>query len=72
MLIALDRLCFMVSFTNPIAVELSTCIGVGGWGCPISSSATRSGTASFVARKVAPISASIAELMTLFMIFASA
>ena len=71
MLIAFDRQCLIVLFTKPMAVELSTCIGVGGCGCPISSRAIRRGTASFAVKNMAPTSASIAELMTLFIIFAS-
>ena len=72
MSIALDLLYFIVSFTNPTTVALSTCIGVGGCGWPISSRAIRRGTASFAVRYVAATSASIAEDMTLLMIFAKA
>ena len=70
MSIALERLCLMVLLMNPIAVELSTCIGVGGCSWPISWRAMRIGTASFAARNAAPTSASIADDMTLLMIFA--
>ena len=36
----------MVWLAMPTAVELSQVTGVGGWGCPISSSAMRIGIAS--------------------------
>ena len=70
MLISLDRLCLMVLLMNPIAVEFSTCIGVGGCSWPISWRAMRIGTASFAARNAASTSASIADDMTALMIFA--
>lgn len=70
MSMAFERLCLMVLLMNPIAVELSTCIGVGGCSWPISWRAVRIGTASLAARNVAPTSASIADDMTALMIFA--
>ena len=70
MSIALDRLCLMVLLMNLIAVELLTCIGVGGCSWPISWRAMRIGTASFAARNAAPTSASIADDMTSLIIFA--
>ena len=70
MLIALDRLCLMVLLMNPIAVEFLTCIGVGGFSWPISWRAMCIGTASFAARNAAPTSASMADDMTVLMIFA--
>ena len=42
MSIALERRCLIVSLAMPHAVELSTCMGVAGCGCPISSKAVRS------------------------------
>ena len=48
---------------------LSTCMGLGGWGCPSSSRVVRIGKASLAFRKVAPISASAAEDMTVLMIW---
>ena len=42
----LDALGVMVSMVSPIAVELSVVTGVGGCGCPISSSVLRRGMAS--------------------------
>ena len=54
---------------NPFAVELSVWIGVRGWGCPISLSVFRIGTAVRALRKRAPSSASAAEDITLRMIF---
>ena len=72
MLIAFDLLYFMVLLTNPTVVELSTCIGVGGCGCPISSSAICNRTASFAVRYAAATLDSIAEDITLLIIFASA
>ena len=71
MLIAFDQRCLIVLFTKPMAVDLSTCIGVGGCGCPISSRAIQRGAAYFAVKNTALTSASIAELMTLFIIFAS-
>ena len=44
-----------------------TCMGVGGWGCPSSSRVVRIGKASLELRKVAPIAASAAEDMPVFM-----
>jgi hypothetical protein len=32
MSIALDRFCLIVLLAKPAAVELSVCMGVGGWG----------------------------------------
>ena len=70
MSMALDWRCFIESLQNPTAVTLSTCIGVGGWGCPISSRAIITGTASFASRNIVPTSDSMAELMTVLIIFA--
>ena len=42
---ALERFCLMVSLSNPMAVELSTFMGVAGWGCPSLRSSVRMGTA---------------------------
>ena len=58
MSIALDIFCLMLLLTIPTAVELSTCIGAGGWGWLISMSVVRIGTAAWPFRKRAPYSAS--------------
>ncbi len=63
-----DFCCLICLFANPYAVELSTWIGVGGCGWPISSNVVCRGTASVVFSKTAPHSASAAEDMTLRMI----
>ena len=68
--IALDLCCLILSLQKPL--ELSTCTGVGGCGCPISSNAVRIGTASCVARKMAPTLDLIADIITVFIIFARA
>ena len=39
--------CFMVPFAKPYAVELLTCIGFGGCGCPSSWRVVRIGTSSW-------------------------
>ena len=65
MSMALERFYLMVSFANPIAVELSTCMGMSGWGWPSSSISVRVGTASCTFIQVAPILASAADPMTL-------
>ena len=57
----------MALFSNPTDVVLSTCMGVGGWICLSSSSVVRIGMASLDFRKVALISASAAEDMTVLM-----
>ena len=57
----------MMPFTNPTAVVLSTCMGLGGWGFPSSSSVILIGKASLTFRKVAPISASDAKDMKALM-----
>ena len=53
---------------KPTAVVLSNCMGVGGWGCPSSSRFVRIGKASLAFIKVATISDSAAEEMTVLMI----
>ena len=55
---------------TPFAVELSVCIGVGGCRCPISVSMFLRWTASFAFLKSPLSSASAAEDMMAFMIFA--
>ena len=67
--IAFDHFCSMVLFANPTSVVLSTCMGVGGCGCPSSLRVVRIGKASLAFRKVAPILASAAEDMTFLMIW---
>ena len=69
MSIAFDRFCLMVLFANPTAVVLSTCMEVGGWGFPSYSRVVRIGKAYLAFRKVAPISASAAEDITILMIW---
>ena len=69
MSIAFELLCLIAFFANTTAVVLSTCMGVGGWGCPSSSRVVRIGKASLAFRKVAPISASAAEDMKVLMIW---
>jgi hypothetical protein len=62
--IDLDLCRFTVLFTMPTAVELSQCIGVGGWGCPISSSMSQKIVACLQLRNNAPSSASAADATT--------
>ena len=52
----------------PFAVELSVCIGVGGFGCPISVSMFLRWTAPFALMKIPPSYASDAEYITALMI----
>ncbi len=56
-----DRCHLKVLFAMPTAVELSQCIGVGGWGWPISSSVSLKIVACLQLRKRAPSLASAAE-----------
>ena len=42
----LERFCLMMSFENQTAVELSTCMGVDGWGWPSLSISVWIGTAT--------------------------
>ena len=55
---------------TPFAVELLVCIGVGGFGCPISVSMFLRWTASFALMKIPPSFDSAAEDMTALMICA--
>ena len=59
-----------VSLAKPMAVELSTRTGVGGWGWPSSSRVVRRGVASLVLWKRVPNSASAAEENTIFIMAA--
>jgi hypothetical protein len=59
-----DRCRLAVLFAMPTAVELLQCIGVGGWGWPISSSVSLKIVACLQLRKRAPSLASTAEAMT--------
>ena len=68
MSIAFDSFYLIVLFANPTDVVLSTCMEVGGFGCPISSRVVRIGESSLVFRKVVPISTSAAEDMKVMMI----
>ena len=67
MLIVFDRFFLMVLLVKPLAVELSTWIGVTGYGFPSSRSNVRIGTASCPFMYAAPISDSTAKLITLDM-----
>ena len=58
-------------FTTPSADVLSVCISIGGWGCHIFSRRYLSRIAYFALMKRAPSSASAADDMTAFMIFAT-
>ncbi len=64
--ISINRDCWhlMVLFAIPTAVKLLQCIGVGGCGCPISSSMSLKIVACLQLRKSAPSSASVADAMT--------
>ena len=64
MSMALLLFCLTVSFAIPAAHFLLVTMGVGGWGCPISSSVVRSVAASLTLRKSAPISALLTEAIT--------
>ena len=68
MSIDLIRLLTMLFVTNPSAVVLSVCIGVGRCLWPIVSNAWRAGIASLQLMKRDPNYASAAEDMTAFMI----
>ena len=68
MSMALDRFCFRVLVANALAVLLSTCILVGGYGCPISMRVVLSGTATCEFINDSPIFASAADAMTFVMI----
>ena len=59
--IALDLFGLIVSFEYPLAVVLSTWIGTGGCGCPISSSATSSDNTIHAHNNNAAISTTAAE-----------
>ena len=56
--------------TTACAAELSVCVGVLGFGCPISDSVIICGTASLALIYIALISASDADVMTALMIWA--
>ncbi len=57
----------MLEVTTLSTVLLSVCVGVGGWGCPISLSTLCIGTASCVLMYNAPSSALAAEDITTLM-----
>lgn len=65
-----ETLGWMLLFTIPQAVELSVWMGVGGWGCPISSRICLIYTVSLALVHSAPSSASAADDMTALMICA--
>jgi hypothetical protein len=54
----------MVLFAMPTAVEILQCTGVGGWGWPISLSASQKIVACLQLRKSTPSLASAAEATT--------
>jgi hypothetical protein len=62
--IDLDLFLFAVLFAIPTGVELSQCIGIGGWGWPISLSVSRKSIACLHLRKNALSLASVADMMT--------
>ena len=64
MRISFDRLCLMVLLENPTDLVLFTCIGVGGWVYPSSLSVLWMGKLSLKLIKVAQISASVTEDIT--------
>ena len=64
MSIAFECLSFIDVLAKATAAVLSTLMGVGGCGWPISSRATLIGQALRAVRKTPPTYASIAELMT--------
>ena len=68
MSIALVHLGWMMLMTTPRAVELSICMGVGGFGCPSSVSRCSCGIASRALVYSAPSLALAAEDMTGLMI----
>ena len=63
------RLGWIVCLTTPNAVLLSTWIGVGGWGCPISINRCCIGTSSRALIYRAPNFASAADIITALMIW---
>ena len=69
MSMALVSFGWIVCVTTPISVVLSICIGVGGCGCPISSSRCRSRAASRVLMYSSSRSTSAADVMTDLNIF---
>jgi hypothetical protein len=67
MSIDLDLHCHICLLAKPWVVELSTCTGVGGWGCLISASVLRNATPSFVLLNSALHSAAAAKDITFLM-----
>ena len=63
-----DRCFLTVSLAMPVAVMLSQCTGVGGWGCPISCRIRRCIFPSLQLRNNAPSSASAADATTSYSI----
>ena len=64
MSIDLDALDMIMLLSTPCAMDLSGCIGVFGWACPISTSVVRIGTAVFELMNSSPNSASAADYIT--------
>ena len=65
MSMVLDIFYLMASLAKPATVELSELCEVGGWVCPCSARVVLMGMAYLPLRKVAPISSSVAEAVTL-------
>ena len=66
----LDLFCLIVLLAKPTAVVLSTWIGMGGWGCPISTRYVLMGMLTYAVINPDPISDSDAESITNFIILA--
>ena len=60
---------WMSSFTMPSVIELSLCMGMNCYGCPISSIAIMIGSPDLVLCNNPPTSASYADYITFFIIF---
>jgi hypothetical protein len=58
------RFCFIVPLLYPVTMVLSVCKGVGGRGCPNSSSIARSTVIYLAFKNTAPISASADDDIT--------
>ena len=56
--------------TTACAAKLSVCISVLSCGCPISDSVVLCGTVSLALIYIAPVSASVADVITVLMIWA--
>lgn len=61
---AFERFCRILELSMPLAVELSTLIGVGGCLCPRACNVWRTGTAACALITAVVVSASAADAMT--------